>query len=169
MNDDAEPSLSIADVSVTEGDSGEKTANFVVSLSAASGQTVTTTFDTSSGTATEGVDFDAASGTVTFEPGQTTRRVVVVVNGDTDVEPDETFDVHLTAPTSASIADGLGVGTIVNDDAVPPSEGVVNTTADHNDGACQQAPGDCTLREAINRANARPGTTRSRSTSRAAE
>ena len=106
-------------MSVTEGDAGTKTATFEVSLSAASGQTITTNFATSSGTATEGVDFEDATGALTFEPGQTTKTIAVTVNGDTVFEANETYHVNLSAPTNASIADGSGLGTIANDDEAP--------------------------------------------------
>src|SRR6185436_3783713 len=49
----------------------------------------------------------------------TSQTISVVVNGDTQSEPDETFTVNLSGAVSASIADGQGTGTIVNDDAAP--------------------------------------------------
>jgi hypothetical protein len=80
----SQPSLSINDVAVTEGNSGTTTASFTVSLSAASGQTVTVGYATANGTATTAdADYVAASGTLTFTPGVTTRPVNVTVNGDT--------------------------------------------------------------------------------------
>ncbi len=118
VNDDPLPSLSINDVSVNEGNSGTTTATFTVSLSAASGQTVSVSYATANGTATAGSDYVASSGTLTFSPGVTARSVAVTVNGDTAVESDETFSVGLSSPTNASIARGTGTGTIVNDDVV---------------------------------------------------
>ena len=56
------------------------------------------------------------SGSRTFAPGQVTQTVTIPVAGDTAVEPDETFVLNLSAPANATIADGQGVGTIVNDD-----------------------------------------------------
>ena len=130
QDDDAEPALSIDDVVVTEGDAGQKTASFTVSLSTASGKTVTTAFATSSGTATQGVDFDSAGGTLTFDPGQTTKTIAVSINGDTDVEPDETYNVDLSSPTNASVTDGHGVGTIANDDNAPIANDDSATTSE---------------------------------------
>jgi parallel beta-helix repeat protein len=115
------PSLSISDVTVTEGDAGTTTASFAVTLSAASAQAVTVSFATADGTATAGSDYVAASGSLSFAPGVTTQPVQVTVNGDTVDEPDETFLVNLSAPTSATIADGQGVGTILDDDLPPPA------------------------------------------------
>ena len=60
------------------------------------------------------------SGTLTFTPGQTTKQIVVPVNGDTAVEPNETFTVELSNPANATISGtGIGTGTITNDDALP--------------------------------------------------
>jgi len=118
VNDDAIPSLSIDDVSVNEGNSGTTTATFTVSLSAASGQTVSVNYATADGTATAGSDYVARSGTLTFAPGTTAQGVAVTVNGDTTVEPNETFSVGLSGASNASIARATGTGTILNDDAV---------------------------------------------------
>ena len=118
-NDDAVPSLSINDVSVAEGNSGTKNLTFTVSLSAASGQTVTATYATANGTATAGTDYVVANGTLTFAAGETSKTIAVTINGDALTEPDETFVVDLTSPTNATLADAQGQGTITNDDAAP--------------------------------------------------
>ena len=60
----------------------------------------------------------ATSGTVTIPAGQTSAQIVVQVNGETAVEDDEQFFVNLTAATNASILDGQGKGTILNDDMI---------------------------------------------------
>ncbi len=117
-NDDALPTLSVNDVSVNEGNSGSSSATFNVTLSAASGQTVTVSYATSNGTATAGSDYTAASGMLTFTPGQTARTFTAPILGDTTVEPDETFNVNLSSPTNANLGDGSGLGTILNDDAL---------------------------------------------------
>ena len=67
---------------MTEGNSGTVTATFTVSLSAASGQTVTVEFGTANGTAIAPADYAAASGTLTFAPGATTQTIGVIVSGD---------------------------------------------------------------------------------------
>ena len=61
----------------------------------------------------------AATGTVTFTPGQTAQTVDVTVNGDLTHESDETFTVDLSNATNAGVADASGQGTITNDDQVP--------------------------------------------------
>ncbi len=116
VNDDPLPSLSINDASVVEGNAGTVNANFTVTLSAASGQSVTVNYATANGTATAGTDYIATSGILTFTPGQITQTITVVVNGDTVPEADETFFVNLSGVTNATIADNQGVGTITNDD-----------------------------------------------------
>src|SRR6185369_14022926 len=119
QNDDAVPSLVIDDVTVTEGNAGTVNADFTVTLSAASGQTVTVDYATANGTAVAPGDYTArATTTLVFTPGQTTKTISVVVNGDTLNEADETFVVNLSNAVNAAIADNQGVGTILNDEGV---------------------------------------------------
>jgi len=112
--------LSINNVAVPEGDAGTTTADFTVFLSPTSAQTVTVDFATADGSATTlDNDYVAAAGTVTFPPGSSSQPVSVTVNGDTKFEGNETFFVNLSNPTGgATIGDGQGQGTIVNDDGV---------------------------------------------------
>jgi len=117
LNDDLQPSISINDVSQSEGNSGTTNATFTVSLSAASGQTATVNFATADGTATAPSDYQSTSGTLTFNPGEVSKPITVQVNGDTVNEPAETFLVNLSGAANATIADNQGVGTITNDDA----------------------------------------------------
>ena len=117
------PTLSISDAMVTEGNSGTTLLTYTVTASAAAGAGGIT-FDIATagtGTATAGVDFVAQSLTSqTIPAGQTTYTFSVVVNGDTVVEPNETVFVNVTNVTGATLTDGQGIGTIVNDD-VPPA------------------------------------------------
>lgn len=115
----AQPSLTINDVSLTEGDSGTKNFIFTVTQSAASNLEVKVDFATANGTATiADSDYQSNSGTLTFNPGDLTKTITVLVNGDQKFEPDETFFVNLTNPINATIGDNQGLGTITNDDAV---------------------------------------------------
>jgi hypothetical protein len=91
-----------------------------VNLSAPSTQPVTVTFSTANGTANAGTDYVGTSGTITFDPGETTKTITVVVDGNNTLELDKTFVVNLTSATNAFIADGQGVGMIVNDDGPLP-------------------------------------------------
>lgn len=110
------PSVSIGDATVVEGNAGTTTATFAVTLSEASSDTASVSYATAGGTATAGSDFVSASGSVTFAPGDTAESVSVTVNGDTADESDETFFVNLSGASDATISDGQGVGTIVDDD-----------------------------------------------------
>ncbi len=118
-DNDALPQLAVDDVTVTEGNSGSLDANFTVSLTPVSGRPVTVQYATSNGSATAPADYTAASGSLTFTAGQTTKTVSVPVHGDLLDEIDEVFNLNLSVPTNATIADGAGLGTITDDDALP--------------------------------------------------
>lgn len=120
INDDEPPSvISIGDVSITEGNSGNRTAVFRVTRSGGTSGQVTVNFATADGTATAGIDYVASSGIVTLASGVTSQTISVPIRGDTVIEPDETFFVNLSNATGATISDSQGIGTIVDDDAVP--------------------------------------------------
>lgn len=122
INDnDPQPALAINDVSVAEGNSGPAAMTFTVTLSTASGQTVTVNYATADNTAVAPSDYQSASGALTFSPGETAKQITVSVNGDPDFEPNETLFVNLSGATNASISDSQGIGTITNDDAAPPT------------------------------------------------
>lgn len=110
------PSMTIGDRTVTEGNTGTRTATLTVTLSAASTQTITVAWTTANGTAAAGSDYQAASGTLMIPAGQTTGTITILVTGDRLGEPIETFTVNLSSPTNATIADGQGVGTIMDDE-----------------------------------------------------
>ena len=112
----ATPSLSIADASVKEGNSGTKLMTFTVTLSAAAAGPVTVAYSTADGTATSGSDYVAASGSLTFAAGETSKTIQVTVKGDKVAEGNETFTVHLANAAGATIADGSATGAITNDD-----------------------------------------------------
>ena len=123
INDnDPAPGLSIADAEETEPD-GSATApmTFTVTLDAESGKTVTVEYATSGGTATSGTDFNAASGTLTFSPGDTEKTFTVAVRGDDihDAATDETFTVTLSSQSNASLTDATATGTIVDNEGPP--------------------------------------------------
>jgi hypothetical protein len=125
-DNDATPTLVVNNIAVTEGHTGTVAATFTVTLSAASGQTVTVNYATANATAVAPGDYAAASGTLTFSPGIRTLQVQVTVNGDTLEEPNETYQVNLTAPVNATLADAQGIGTITDDD--PPTVTIANRT-----------------------------------------
>ncbi|MBD2268610.1 M10 family metallopeptidase C-terminal domain-containing protein [Anabaena sp. FACHB-1391] len=125
-DNESQPQISINDVTLTEGDSGTKTFNFAVTLSNPSSQTITVAYQTGNVSAVAGTDYITQTGTITFNPGEVSKTVGVIVNGDTLVENNETFKVNLSTPVNATIADGEGIATINNDDV--PSLTVNNLT-----------------------------------------
>jgi hypothetical protein len=115
----AAPTLSINDVSIAEGNNGTTNLVFTVTLSAASAATVNVGYTTANGTAlTSDSDYQSTSGTLTFIPGDLTKPITVVINGDQKTELDETVLVNLTNPVNAVVSDAQGVGTIQNDDTL---------------------------------------------------
>jgi hypothetical protein len=148
-NDDAAatPTLSIADASVSEGNSGTKTLTFAVSLSPAASGTVTYNIATSNGTATSGSDYVASSLTgQTISAGATSKAFVVTINGDTTTEPNETFNVTLSSVSGATLGDGSAVGTITNDDGgSTPTISISDATVAEGNSLSRQASFTITL------------------------
>jgi hypothetical protein len=136
LNDDGGttlPGLSIADTSAYEGHSGPHLIDFAVNLSVASATDVTVNYATSDGTATAGSDYTATSGTMTIPAGVTTKKLVVVVQGDITAEPDETVLVTLSSPTGATLVKPTATGNIVNEDP-PPTATTVTQYRLYHDG-----------------------------------
>ena len=132
QNDDATPGFTVSDVTVTEGNAGTTPAVFTVTLSGPSSFVVTVQVATADGTATAPSDYTAIAPpqTLTFNPGDPlTQTVTVLVNGDTTVEPDETFFVNLANAVNATIVDGQGQCTILNDETVSVPEAAPVVTA----------------------------------------
>ncbi len=144
VDDDAPPALSIGDVLKLEGNSGQQTFTFTVTLSAASSRPVTVDYSSrprGQNQATEGGatfapgnDYRAATGTLTFAPGETTKTIDVVVYGDTTTgEGDETFSIDLRSAQNASINDDSGIGLIVDDDITSPTLRIVDASVTEGD------------------------------------
>lgn len=123
INDvDPQPTVSISDTTISEGDSGTKNASLTVSLSAPSGKQVSVSYGTASGgTALAGFDFLAKNPTVlSFAPGDTAKTAIVEILGDQLDESDEAVRVVLTSPLNAAIGDGEANATVVDDDTFVP-------------------------------------------------
>ena len=117
-------SVTVNDVSITEGNDGTSLLTFTITRSDNVGA-FTLDYATADATATAGSDYVAANGTATFTAGGSlTQTVSVTINGDTAPEANETFQLNLSNLVStsgtASITDAQGIGTITNDDAAPP-------------------------------------------------
>lgn len=113
------PSLSVSDVNATEGDTGSTNAAITVTLSSASARTVSVGYYLVGQTAIPGVDYQPQGGLLTFAPGETTQTANVPILGDVLDEYDETFRLILANPLSATVADGQGVCTIIDNDPTP--------------------------------------------------
>jgi hypothetical protein len=114
---------------VTEGNSGATNAVFTVTLSHAARSTVSMKYATVNGTAVAPSDYTPKTATgLYFSAGQTSKTVSVALKPDVFGEPDETFDLVLSAPAGVAIDDGQATATIVNDDAAAPSATVADVS-----------------------------------------
>ena len=124
--------VSVADGRATEGTDAK--VDFIVTLDARNDcETATVDWATADGTAIAGTDYTAASGTLTFGPGETTKTVSVAVLDDTGPESDETFTLQLSRALGATIIDATAAGTIANDDVAdtePPGPPTVTVTSE---------------------------------------
>ena len=120
------PSLSVGDDAVTESNGQNVTAPFTVTLSQPSTKAVTVSYATRNGTAVAGTDYIAASGTITFNPGQTSQTINVTVLGNTAPGADKTFLLDLSAPANATLARAEATGTIHDGNVVVPSISAAN-------------------------------------------
>jgi hypothetical protein len=116
INNDDIPNISISDVTLTEGNNGTSLANFVVSLSIPSVQTVQLNYGTANQTAIQPSDYVRTTGTLIFNPGETSKNISIAVTGETLIENDQSFRVNLTSPINGRITDSMGIGTILDDD-----------------------------------------------------
>jgi hypothetical protein len=114
-NDDL-PELRIGDASVVEGNAGQVTLAFPVTLSRAVAAPVTFDVSTANGSALSGSDYVARAQSRLMDPGRTRLWFEVQVNGDANVETDELLGVQLANVAGAVVADGSATGTIANDD-----------------------------------------------------
>jgi Calx-beta domain/Bacterial virulence factor lipase N-terminal len=110
------PIITIADAGVTEGNGGIRTLTFTVALTRASAQPVSVHYGTVDGAAKAGEDYEAASGTLVFASGETTKTITIFIKGDKEEEGKETFFIKLWAAENALLLDDLGDGTIFDDD-----------------------------------------------------
>jgi parallel beta-helix repeat protein len=117
INDDAviRPVISISNSQeVVEGITNAQRVTYTVTLSSASNQTVTVQYATTDGTAKDGFDYTATQGTLTFAPGVTSQIINVAIQNDAINEANENFILSLTAPTNASLGDGIAITTITD-------------------------------------------------------
>ena len=111
------PALTVADARAAEGT--DESIGFAVTLDRAASGTVTVDYATADGSAKEGEDYTATSGSLTFQAGETAKTVSVGLLNDAKDEGEETFTLSLSNPSGAYIADGQATGAIENDDPMP--------------------------------------------------
>jgi len=129
IDNEANVTVSISDVSVIEGNSGTSTAVFTVRASAPHEKFIQVNYSTANGTATAPGDYVAKTGNVFFFPGELEKTISITVNGDTEAEPNETFLVNLTFSDTAAIVRGQATGTILNDEgAIAPLQLLLDET-----------------------------------------
>jgi pimeloyl-ACP methyl ester carboxylesterase len=115
-DNDTKPTISVANSTQPEGNSGDTNYGFNLTLGNPSVETITVKYATADDTATAGSDYTATTGTVTFAPGETTQAVNVAVTGDDLYEADESFKLNLSEAVNVTIATSSAIGKIVNDD-----------------------------------------------------
>jgi hypothetical protein len=122
------PSLTISDVTVVEGDTGETSATVTVQISRAPTTAVTVNFITADSSASlSDNDYRQSVGFVAFEPGgPLTQTIQVPIVGDTRHEPNETIRVHLITPVNAMLADSQAIVTILDNDRPLPWRNAAN-------------------------------------------
>src|SRR5262249_56750415 len=129
--------------------------SFPVTLSRQFGLPVTVGYATVEGSATAGSDYAAASGTLTFAPGETAKTIDVTVFGDSLDEVDETFAVELQNPVNAYFTDAEATGTILSDDP-PPTVTIAGATVVEGNAGSTTASFAVTLSTASGRTTAGP-------------
>jgi uncharacterized repeat protein (TIGR01451 family) len=104
--------------------------NFVITLSNPTSTQLSVPFSLADGTANVGTDYQTNSGSFSVFAGNVTATVSIGINGDTTVEPDETFFMNLGSVAGATIAKPQGTGTIINDDGLAsPGISISDVTA----------------------------------------
>ena len=121
INDnDATPTVAFG-IASSSGAESVTPANLAVSLSAQSGQTVTVAYAVTGGTATIGVDYTLAAGTLTFNPGDTAENISIAVVDDLLDEADETIVVTLFSPSNATLGTNMAHTYTINDNDAAPT------------------------------------------------
>ena len=152
--DDIFSEMSIADAATVEGNEGNTSLEFTVSLSEAVEEEVTVDFGTVDDSAVAGEDYLTSEGSLTFAPGETSQTINVDIVGDTAVEEDETFFVEIRNAEGVAIADMEAIGTITDDDSAETTSDVtadlsvdVTSIPEGNDGETSTVTYTVTLSE----------------------
>ncbi|MBF0111041.1 MAG: cadherin-like domain-containing protein [Magnetococcales bacterium] len=109
--------LRVGDVTVAEGDGGTVQAVFTLTLDYPSTRPISVQFNTGDDTATMGADYTFTNGTITFNPGETSKTVSVPLVADNSDEGNESFKLLLHTVSGAVIEDDTGIAQVTDDDA----------------------------------------------------
>jgi sugar lactone lactonase YvrE len=114
QDNESTPSLQVLSRTVSEPDTGTETVAVEVRLTNPTTKTVTVNYATSDGTARAGSDYVAASGTLTFNPLETSKTVSININADDVTETTETFSLSLSSAVNANNFNGPGTISIID-------------------------------------------------------
>jgi hypothetical protein len=128
------PSITRTRMAVIEGDSGTTNAQFVVRLSHPSVETISVNYATANHSATAGAEYVAASGTLTFHPGELEKTIPLQINGDTVEEPNKQFLILYSNLVNVDLSPGNNFVTIIDDDRASIQFGALDFTANEGDG-----------------------------------
>ena len=125
IDNDGEINMSISDTEIAEGNTGEISMEFVVTLDSPSGREVRVRYNTADLTTDDVADDETdyipvIDGVLIFIPGVTERTLSISIKGDDEFEPDEAYYLVLSEATNATITKNIGIGTILNDDPEIP-------------------------------------------------
>ncbi|GAA6620803.1 DUF4347 domain-containing protein [Scytonema sp. NUACC26] len=140
VNDDSVPTISVDDITVSEGNTGA----FNVTLSNSSYQKITVNYSIVDGTAKVNSDYTATAytGTLTFNPGDISKTIDVTALFDSQFEDPETFSVKLANSTNAGIKDALGIATIAPLKTISGTSGADNIMGTANSDRILGLEGD---------------------------
>ena len=126
--DNDPPAISINDVTVAGSSAGSVQANFTLTLSSSTAETVSVDYSTVNGTATAGTDYSEVTSRLVFSPGQVSQTLSIQIKGNTLDEGTEFFLINLTNAVNATVGRSQGRGTILNNLATnqPPTISQVN-------------------------------------------
>lgn len=133
QDDDATPTLSVANVTQPEGNASN-TLTFTATLSAISGRAVTFTRATQDGSAVStgpNADFVALSAAgVTIPAGTQSVPIAVTINGDTNFEGDQSFALSVTSIVNTTPGSLTATATLTDDDQQPTTTTITSDLPD---------------------------------------
>jgi hypothetical protein len=131
-DNETQPTLAFSSATYTVAENAGP-AIITVNLSGASAQTITVNYATSNGSATAGSDYTAASGTLTFNPGNLSKNFNVTITDDSIYEGPETVNLALSTPGNATLGSQNTAVLAITDNETPPT-GWTDIFQDHKSG-----------------------------------